>query len=438
MTKQTIFPHDFLWGSATAAPQIEGAWNEDGRTPSIWDVAPKGKIKNDDDCHRACDHYHHMKEDVAMLKEMGMKSYRFSVSWSRVIPEEGRINEKGLAFYSDLVDELIKNGIVPLVTLYHWDLPVWVEKKGGWLSTKIIPLFAEYTKVVVDALSDRVKYWLPLNEPNCFIMDGHVWGIHAPFKKRPKDAGKMTRICLLANAESVKTIRLYAKTEPKVGIALAAGAYLPKDSSDEAYKFAEHESFFEGIGTFANRWWADPLLRGEPVRFNDFFTGTRDLGRMKCDLDFIGLNIYQPFYDGSWGNKSDDELTDDDRTSMGWIIDGRVMYHTLKNFYSRYGLPIMITENGMADNDTVECGAVHDNKRIGFLKQYLSGMKKAMAEGVEVLGYQYWSLMDNFEWAQGYGPRFGLVHVDYETEKRTLKDSALFYKKVIETNGEII
>ena len=438
MTQNFSFPKDFLWGSATAAPQIEGAWNEDGRTPSIWDVAPSGKIKNDDNCHTACDHYHHMKEDVKMLHDMGMKSYRFSVSWSRVIPEEGKINKKGLAFYSDLVDELLKYGITPIVTLYHWDLPVWVYKKGGWLSTKIIPLFAEYTKVVVDALSDRVTYWLPLNEPNCFIMDGHVTGIHAPFKKRPKDAGKLTRICLLANAESVKTIRKYAKKPSKVGIALSAGAFLPKNQSNEAYDYAEHESFYEGIGTFANRWWADPLLRAESVKFNDFYTGSRDLGKMKCELDFIGLNIYQPFYDGSWGERSDDELTDDDRTSMGWVIDGRVMYYTLKFFYSRYGLPLMITENGMADNDIVVDGKVADEKRIGFIKQYLSGMKKAMSEGVKVLGYQYWSLMDNFEWAQGYGPRFGIVHVDYKTEKRTPKDSALFYKKVIESNGEII
>ncbi len=437
MTQNFSFPKEFLWGSATAAPQIEGAWNEDGRTPSIWDVAPSGKIKNDDNCHTACDHYHHMKEDVKMLHDMGMKSYRFSVSWSRVIPEEGKINKKGLAFYSDLVDELLKYGITPIVTLYHWDLPVWVYKKGGWLTTAIVPLFAEYTKVVVDTLSDRVTYWLPMNEPNCFIMDGHVSGVHAPFKKRPKDAGKLTRVCLLANAESVKTIRKYAKTAPKVGIALSAGAFLPKDKSEEAYKYAEHESFYEGIGTFANRWWADSLLKGEPVTFGDYYTGSR-LSKMKVDLDFIGLNIYQPFYDGSWGEKQDSDLTDDDRTSMDWIIDGKVMYYTLKFFYARYGLPLMITENGMADSDKVENGAVHDKKRIGFIKQYLAGMKQAMSEGVEVLGYQYWSLMDNFEWAQGYGPRFGLVHVDYETEKRTLKDSALYYKEVIESNGKII
>jgi len=435
----TVFPKEFLWGAATAAAQIEGAWDVDGRTPSIWDMAPKGKIKNDDTCHDACDHYHHMKEDVALMKELGLKSYRFSISWSRVIPREGEINEKGLQFYSELVDELRKNNIEPMVTIFHWDTPVWVYEKGGWLSESVIPLFAEYTKVVVDALSDRVTYWMPMNEPQCFIMNGYMQGAHAPFKHNYLALSKLTRICLLAHAESVKMIRKYAKKSPKVGIAMAAGAFIPKDDSQEALEEARRKTFYEGLGTMGNRWWSDPLFKGEPVTaYGVYRMRKKDMPLVKCDMDFIGANVYQPFYDGSWGDKTPEDITEDDKTSMGWVIDGRVLYYTIKFFHERYGLPVMVTENGMADNDVVMDGKVEDKKRIRFMKQYLDGVKRAVSEGIPVLGYQYWSLMDNFEWAEGYGPRFGLIHVDYDTKKRTIKNSGYEYKKIIESNGEVL
>lgn len=435
----SVFTKDFLWGAATASAQIEGAWNVDGRTPSIWDVAPVGKIKNNDTCHDACDHYHRYKEDVALIKELGLKSYRFSISWSRVIPEEGKINPKGLQFYSDLVDDLIANGIEPMVTIFHWDTPVWVYEKGGWLSESIIPLFAEYTRVVVEALSDRVKYWMPMNEPQCFIMNGYIQGAHAPFQHNYLAMSKLTRICMLAHAESVKAVRKYAKQPVKVGIAMAAGAYIPKDDSEEALEEARRKTFYDGLGTMGNRWWGDPIFKGEPVTaYGVYRSRKKDMPKIQCDLDFVGVNVYQPFQDGSWGNKP--AQGDPDRlTSMGWIIDGRVLYYTIKFFHERYGLPVLVTENGMADNDIVSTdGKVHDEKRIRFLHEYLAGVKRAVSEGIPVLGYQYWSLMDNFEWAEGYDPRFGLVHVNYKTQKRTLKDSAYEYKKIIETNGDCL
>lgn len=435
------FSKDFLWGAATAAPQIEGGWNEDGRTPSIWDVAPAKKIKNGANCHIACDHYHRWKEDVALMKKMGLKSYRFSISWSRVMPKEGVVNKKGLQFYSDLVDELIKAGIEPLVTIYHWDLPLWAQKKGGWLSKKIIPLFTEYTKVVVDALSDRVTYWIPMNEPQCFIMNGHMTGAHAPFKHRYLALSKLTRICLLAHAEAVNTVRKYAKKPPKVGIAMAAGAFVPKSENKEDIAEAKRKTFYNGLGTMSNRWWADPIFKGEPVTaYGIYRTRKKDMPKIKVKMDFVGVNVYQPFQDGSWGNKPAD-VPEDKKTSMGWIIDGRVLYWTIRFFYERYGLPIMVTENGMAANDEqdkVANGAVHDNKRIGFIKEYLASVKRTVNEDIPVLGYQYWSLMDNFEWAEGYEPRFGLIHVDYKTGQRTLKDSAYEYKKIIESNGNLL
>lgn len=435
------FPKDFLWGAATSAPQIEGGWNEDGRTPSIWDVAPAKKIKNGANCHIACDHYHRWKDDVALMKKMGLKSYRFSISWSRVMPQEGIINQKGLQFYSDLVDELIKAGIEPLVTIFHWDTPVWVYKKGGWLSKKIIPLFAEYTKVVVEKLSDRVTYWMAMNEPQCFIMGGYIQGAHAPFKHRYLALSKLTKICLMAHAEAVNTIRKYAKKTPKIGIAMAAGAFIPKSESNADIEEARRKSFDVGLGLMGNKWWSDPLFKGQPVSaYGVYRTRKKDMPKIKVKMDFVGVNVYQPLVEGSWGDKPAD-VPDDRKTSMGWIIDGRVLYWTIRFFYERYGLPVMVTENGMADNDEhdkVVNGAVHDVKRKLFMQEYLDGVKRAVNEDIPVLGYQHWSLFDNFEWVKGYEPRFGLIHVNYKTGQRTIKDSAYEYKKIIESNGEIL
>lgn len=430
------FSKDFLWGAATASAQIEGAWNEDGRTPSIWDVAPNGKIKNNENPHVACDHYHRYKEDVTLMKELGLKSYRFSISWSRVIPREGEINEKGLRFYSDLVDELIANGIVPMATIYHWDLPAWVQEKGGWLSEKIVPLFADYTRVVVETLSDRVKWWMPMNEPQCFIMNGHMTGAHAPFKHRYLALSRMTRNCLLAHKASVDAVRKFAKQPVKIGIAMAAGAFIPENESEDAIKEAAYKSFYKGIGVMGNRWWGDPIIKGEPVRaYGVYSTKKKDMPNIKCDLDFVGVNVYQPFLEGSWGNKPAN-VPDDRKSSMGWIIDGRVLYWTIRFYHERYGLPVLVTENGMANDDVCVNGEIHDEKRIRFMKEYLSGIRRAVDEGIDVLGYQYWSLLDNFEWAEGYEPRFGLIHVDYKNQKRTIKESAHYYKHIIETNGE--
>ena len=213
------FSEGFLWGASSAAAQIEGGWQEDGRTPSIWDIAKPKQIKHGENCHESCDHYHHWKEDVALMKKMGLKAYRFSISWSRVIPEEGKVNPKGIQFYSDLVDELLAAGIEPLVTIFHWDMPVWMLKKGGWLSSKIIPAFQDYTRVAVEALSDRVKWWIVMNEPGCFIMNGYMQGEHAPFKHRYLALSRLTRNCMLAHAEGVKTVRAYAKQPVKIGIA---------------------------------------------------------------------------------------------------------------------------------------------------------------------------------------------------------------------------
>lgn len=429
------FPTDFLWGTASASAQVEGGWREGGKCPSIWDVAPGKKIKNGDTCHVACDHYHRYKEDVALMREMGLKSYRFSVSWCRVMPSEGKISSDGLAFYSDLIDELIKSGIEPLVTLYHWDLPVWVQEKGGWLSDKIAALFCDYVRAVVDALSDRVTWWIPLNEPQCFIMNGYMTGAHAPFKRRYLSLPKLTRNCLMANRQAVDVIRKYAKKPPKIGIAMAAGAFVPPSESEKDVAEARKNTFYHPSGLMSNRWWGDPLFKGEPVRAYGIYHISQEYARhIRCDMDFIGLNVYFPLAE-SWFQDTS-AVPENRKTSMGWIIDGRCLYWTIRFFYERYGLPVIVTENGMADNDAVDTdGHIHDGKRIAFLKEYLGNLKRAVDEKIPVLGYQYWSILDNFEWAEGYGPRFGLVHVDYKTQKRTMKDSGIWYRELIAGNG---
>lgn len=427
------FDNDFLWGAATASAQIEGAYLKDGKTPSIWDNAPKKKIKNGDTCHDACDHYNRYKEDVALMKELGIKSYRFSISWTRIQPHKGEINEKGLVFYINLVKELRRNDIEPLVTIFHWDLPQWIEDEGGWLNEKTTTLFEEYTKIVVDALSEYVTYWIPMNEPQCFIMLGYAYAIHAPFKFGLQNIPKASRVCMKAHKKSVLAIRKYAKTEPKIGIAMAAGAHVPKNESEAEIEIARNKSFNSGIGLMNNRWWADPILAGKAVTaYGLFKIKDSDIKDIFEPIDFIGLNVYQP-YGVKVKNYDNEHLS-----SMNWVIDGRVLYWTARFYHERYNMPIMITENGMADNDVVSNGKVNDEKRINFLKDYLSNLKRLSDENIPIIGYQHWSLMDNFEWALGYGPRFGLVHIDYETQKRTIKDSAFFYKEIIESNGAIL
>lgn len=437
---KNAFPDGFLWGAATAAPQIEGGYDSDGRTPSIWDEAPKEKIKNGDNCHVACDHYHRYKEDIALMKELGLKSYRFSVSWPRVISQDGKVNPKGLEFYSNLVDVLIKNGIEPLVTLYHWDLPLWQYKKGGWLKKDIIDDFAFYVKAVVEALSDRVTYWITFNEPSCFLMNGYMQGVHAPFKHRYLALPKFTKIFMLTNRLAVETIRKYAKKKPLIGLSFASGAFIPNDESDpKSIEEAYNKSFNVTMGTMNNRWWMDPILLGKPVTaYCVYATHKKDMPRFKTDFDFLAVNHYEAFNYSAWGGDKSIDKSKLNTTSLDWVIDGRSIYWTLKFLYRRYRLPIIITENGMANNDSITDGEVRDDVRIGFMNDYLSNVRRAIDDGVKVFGYQHWSLMDNFEWAEGYEPRFGLIYVDYKTLKRTPKNSAYHYKKIIETNGEII
>lgn len=428
------FPKDFLWGAASASAQVEGAWNEDGKCPSIWDVAGS-RVKNGEDCHVACDHYHRYQEDVALMKELGLNSYRFSVSMCRVMPEEGKINPKGLQFYKDLVAELRAADIEPLVTLYHWDLPVWAQQKGGWKNKKIIDWYLDYVKAVVDALSDSVRYWITFNEPQMFIMSGYVVGNHAPFRHDVFSfRSHHIRHFLLAHGRAVKLIRETAKTPPRIGIAMAASTYIP-DSEDEAGLADAGKKSFEGqIGSGANSMYMDPIALGKAAGLMRGKLSAEDLKIISEPIDFLGVNVYQP--SNAMINDKVYQSQSRPKTMLGWVIDPRCLYWTIRQYWERYHIPVMVTENGMANPDTVSAdGTVTDRRRSDFLDAFIGSVKRAVDEGIPVLGYQHWSIMDNFEWVEGYAPRFGLIHVDYATQKRTVKDSGRHYAEIIRTNG---
>lgn len=444
------FSEDFMWGAASAAFQIEGAYKEDGKGLSIWDVLGQDKIIHGENGEVATDHYHRYKEDIALMKEMGLKTYRFSISWPRIIPEgTGSINEMGLQFYSDLVDELLRNKIKPLVTLYHWDLPMALHEKGGWKNPESANWFAEYVKVVIDRLSDRVDYWMTFNEPQMFVGLGYFIGVHAPFEQNDtKTLVQISHHVLMAHGNAVKIIREHAKKKPMIGFAPTGNCYLPKDNSEKAIEEARSKSMSINAVAFTmtNTWWADPIFLGKyPKEAYEHFPEAmeyikeEDLALISQPLDFYGYNAYQ----GSVTHKMPGDTSYDEyqsqgspRTSVDWNITPSVLYWSSKFLYERYQKPILITENGMSGIDWISLdGKVHDMQRIDFMHRYLLELKKVVEEGIPVLGYTCWSVIDNMEWNRGYDPRFGLIYVDYKTQKRTIKDSGYWYRDVIEQNG---
>jgi len=445
------FPKNFVWGAAAASYQIEGGAYEDGKGLSVWDMMGKspGKILEGNTDGVACDHYHRYEEDARLMREIGLQAYRLSISWPRVLSSGvGAVNEKGLAFYERLIDALLKNNIQPWVTLFHWDYPYALYCRGGWLNRDSADWFAEYTQAIIDKLSDRVAHWITQNEPQCYIGFGHQTGEHAPgLKLGFAEVLRAAHHSLLAHGKSVQVIRARAKIKPSIGAAPVGIAKIPASNQPEDIKAARTATFaISGKNCWSNTWFADPMILGKYPEdglklFSREMPEIRD-GDMEtiCQpLDFYGVNIYfdetvraRP----SGGHEVVKNQIGPPLTTMPWEVTPEALYWGPKFLFERYQLPIAVTENGMANCDWIHLdGKVHDPQRIDFLTRYLRAYQRAIADGVTAKGYFVWSVMDNFEWGHGYKQRFGLIYVDYATQKRVLKDSAHWYREVIAANG---
>ena len=445
------FPKNFTWGAAAASYQVEGAAFEDGKGWSVWDefCRREGAIANGETGDVACDHVHRYEEDARLMGELGLQAYRLSVSWPRVLPEGvGPVNDAGLDFYDRLVDALLAQRVRPWVTLFHWDFPLALERRGGWRNPESADWFAEYARVVTERLSDRVIHWFTQNEIQVFMNHGHRNGIHAPGHKLP--LGEVLQAghhALLAHGKAVQAIRGSAQAEPRVGAAPVGVVAIPHHEQEEDIAAARRNMFsVAGGDPWNNAWWADPMLLGRyPADGLEAYGADApdirqgDLETIAQPLDFYGANIYQGHIvraDGRDGVESVPGAVGAAHTDVEWPVRPRALHWGPKFLHERYGLPIVITENGMANADWVQLdGRVHDPQRIDFLTRYLRELRRATSDGVPVEGYFQWSILDNFERSQGYKRRFGLVYVDYETQQRIPKDSARWYSEVIRTHG---
>lgn len=445
------FPENFIWGAATASYQIEGAAYEDGKGLSIWDVFCRrpGAIHQGHTGEIACDHYHRFRQDVALMKEIGLQGYRFSISWPRILPEgTGKINPKGLAFYDALVDELLQAGIQPWVTLYHWDLPYALYLRGGWLNPDMPRYFADYTRLVVEKLSDRVTHWMTLNEIQVFIGVGMFEGRHAPGLRLDFSEVLLAgHHALLAHGMAVQAIRAYSKQPARVGWAIAITPGVPTSESPADIEAARQATFaIREKNTWNHSWWGDPVIFGQYPEEGMKLFGTSmpafppsDLEIIATPVDFYGINCYFGFRVRANPEGGPEFVTPPPGGPVSlyhWPIDFDVLHWATRFSYERYQKPIIITENGVGSMDWIHRdGRVHDSLRVDYLARHLAGLKQAIAESVPVQGYFHWSLMDNFEWQEGYRQRFGLTYVDFSTQQRILKDSAYWYSEQIRSNG---
>lgn len=447
------FKKDFVWGAATSAYQIEGAWDEDGRGVSIWDVYTHepGRVFDGHTGDTACEHYRRFKDDVRLMKEIGIKAYRFSISWTRLLPEGiGKVNEAGVRFYSELIDELLKNGIEPYITLFHWDYPYELYKRGGWMNPESVKWFAKYAELAVKYFSDRVKYFVTFNEPQCFIGLGFRTAEHAPGIKAPhRDVFLMCHNVLKAHGAAVIAMRKAAKQPIKIGYAPTGTMTFPMTERAEDIEAAR--SFLFQCPPLDNwtwnvSWWSDPVVLGTYPSdglkaYKDFLPDItpEDMELIHQPIDFYGQNIYQGICVRAGADDTPEVVPHKQgytKNAMQWPITPECLRWGPRFLYERYSLPIYITENGMAAHDTVSLdGKVHDPNRIDYTERHLAELLKAVKDGADVDGYFYWSLMDNFEWAYGYSERFGLIYVDYEDQKRIIKDSGYWYRDWIENKN---
>ncbi|MBL8133161.1 MAG: beta-glucosidase [Anaerolineae bacterium] len=437
MSVDLTFPDSFIWGAATAAYQIEGAVDEDGRGTSIWDTFSRtpGRIAGGDTGDVACDHYHRWREDVALMRQMTLRAYRFSIAWARIFPDgRGSVNQRGLDFYSRLVDALLESGIQPYVTLYHWDLPQALQDDGGgWQRRGIVDDFVRYADVVSRALGDRVKHWTTFNEPWVFSWSGYYFGEDAPgWQGGVRAALTTTHHALLAHGAAVPILRANAP-DAQVGIVLDMNMPEPATSAAEDVAAAER---FAG---FQNRWYLDPLFRGRyPADMLRLYGDQSpeihpdDMARIAVPIDYLGINFYRRSVIAAG-----DEVPPvsyrrvsppGEYTAMSWEVSPQGIYDILKYVHDHYQPPALyVTENGAAFPDVIAAdGQVHDADRVRYLERHFAQLQRAIVDGVPLRGYFVWSLMDNFEWAYGFEKRFGVIYVDYATQRRIIKDSGRF------------
>ncbi|MCV2483638.1 GH1 family beta-glucosidase [Flavobacterium sp. SH_e] len=433
------FGEDFLWGVSTAAFQIEGAHDSDGKGSSIWDVftSQKGKIKNGHHAITACDFYNSYQDDINLIRELNIPNFRFSISWPRIMPTGIHpINQAGIDYYNKIIDSLLASGIEPWITLYHWDLPHELELKGGWTSRESVSWFKEYVEVCVQYFGDRVKNWMVINEPSVFTGAGYFLGIHAPGKKGITNYLKAMHHVTLATAAGAKIIRNRIP-QANIGTTFSCTHIEPATESQKDIEAAKR------VDTLLNRTFIEPILglgypqQDLPVlkKLNSYILED-DLNNLNFDFDFIGLQCYTreivksamliPYIGAELVSAEKRNVIS---TEMGWEVYPPALYHVLKKFNEYEGIrKIIITENGAAFPDTVTNGKVYDIKRTHYIQDHLEQILKAKNDGLNVEGYFVWSLTDNFEWAEGYNARFGLIHVDFETQKRTIKNSGLWFK----------
>ncbi|MGE8342543.1 MAG: GH1 family beta-glucosidase [Flavobacterium sp.] len=433
------FGKDFLWGVSTAAFQIEGAHDSDGKGSSIWDVftSQKGKIKNGHHAITACDFYNNYQDDIGLIKELNIPNFRFSISWPRIMPTGVHpINQAGIDYYNKIIDSLLASGIEPWITLYHWDLPHDLEVKGGWTNRESVSWFKDYVEVCVQYFGDRVKNWMVINEPSVFTGAGYFLGIHAPGKKGITNYLKAMHHVTLATSAGAKIIRERI-SNANIGTTFSCTHIEPATESSKDVEAAKR------VDTLLNRTFIEPILglgypqKDLPVlkKLNNYILED-DLNNLDFDFDFIGLQCYTrevvksamliPYIGAELVSAEKRNVI---ATDMGWEVYPPAMYHILKKFNEYDGIrKIIVTENGAAFPDTVQNGKVHDIKRTHFIQDNLEQILKAKQDGLNVDGYFVWTLTDNFEWAEGYNARFGLIHVDFETQKRTIKNSGLWFK----------
>lgn len=460
-----MFDKNFLWGTASSSYQIEGAFTEDGKGLSIWDTFSNkpGNIAHDENGNKACDHYHRYREDIALMKNLGIQAYRFSISWSRIFPDgivkdsDGNIryNKAGLDFYDKIVNLCLENNIKPFITVYHWDLPQALEDKGGWLNRETAFIFADYAEFICEHFSDRVTNIATINEPQIISGLGYMLGLHAPGKKL--DAVSVLSVIhhlALAHGLAVTKMRAVAKQPVKTGFSSTGDLCYPSKECDEDIDAARAECFniVKGNMTFNHTIFCDmtclgryPDIAGTELHLEPGlekighyeelpFVKDDDIELIHQPIDYLGINVYNGHEINAAGHIN--KKPGSPRTALGWPVTPGVMNYGIRYLYERYNLPIYIFEDGLACNDIISLdGKVHDSNRIDFLTRYLTELEKAYKAGVPILGYFHWSFTDNFEWHSGYDPRFGLIYVDYETQQRIPKDSAYWYSDLIKKSS---